>query len=150
MSSWFLIMVRLWHWTVMCFRPKHRVRCYRNAVFCYYHSVCKGMGTGSVDQGMVLCGSSVLLCCLSAGMMIESMAGKSGALHGLFHDATPFTFSEDQPAAAYFGDLLRAGNATCSSRLGTEPRQVGNATCSSELGTEPRQMLGKSRFWQTS
>ena len=150
MSSWFLIMVRLWHWTVMCFRPKHRVRCYRNAVFCYYHSVCKGMGTGSVDQGMVFCGSSVLLCCLSAGMMIESMAGKSGALHGLFHDATPFTFSEDQPAAAYFGDLLRAGNATCSSQLGTEPRQVGNATCSSELGTEPRQMLGKSRFWQTS
>ena len=43
-------------------------------------------------------------------MMIESMAGKSGALHGLFHDATPFTFSEDQPAVAYFGDLLRAGN----------------------------------------
>ena len=76
----------------------------------------------SVDQGMVLCRSSVLLCCLSAGMVIESMAGKSGALHGLFHDATPFTFSEEQPAAAYFGDLLRAGNATCSSELGTEPR----------------------------
>lgn len=44
-----------------------------------------------------------------AGMMIESMAGKSAALHGMFHDATPFTFSEDQPAPAYFGELLRAG-----------------------------------------
>ena len=48
-----------------------------------------------------------------AGMMIESMAGKSGALHGLFHDATPFTFSEEQPAAEYFGDLLRAGMMCC-------------------------------------
>nr|KAG5708313.1 hypothetical protein BaRGS_034344 [Batillaria attramentaria] len=41
-------------------------------------------------------------------MMIESMAGKSAALHGMFHDATPFTFSEDQSAADYFGELLSA------------------------------------------
>lgn len=45
----------------------------------------------------------------STGMMIESMAGKSAALHGICHDATPFTFSEDNPAVAYFGDLLVKG-----------------------------------------
>ena len=36
-------------------------------------------------------------------MMIETMAGKSAALHGLCHDATPFTFSEDNSAVDYFG-----------------------------------------------
>lgn len=46
---------------------------------------------------------------MTIGMMIESMAGKSAALHGLCHDATPFTFSEDQPAVDYFGKLLTAG-----------------------------------------
>lgn len=44
-----------------------------------------------------------------SGMMIESMAGKSAALHGIYHDATPFTFSEDQSATEYFGNLLSAG-----------------------------------------
>ena len=42
--------------------------------------------------------------------MIESMAGKSAASHGLCHDATPFTFSEDQPAIDYFGKMLTSGN----------------------------------------
>ena len=42
-------------------------------------------------------------------MMIESMAGKSGALHGVCHDATPFQFSEDEPAIDYFGKLLVKG-----------------------------------------
>lgn len=46
---------------------------------------------------------------LSTGMMIESMAGKAAALHGLYLDATPFTFSEDQPASDYFGSMLTAG-----------------------------------------
>ncbi|XP_022087163.1 DNA-directed RNA polymerase I subunit RPA2-like [Acanthaster planci] len=45
---------------------------------------------------------------MTIGMMIESMAGKSSCLHGLCHDATPFTFSEDQPAVDYFGRLLCA------------------------------------------
>ena len=44
------------------------------------------------------------------GMMIESMAGKSAALHGLCHDATPFTFSEEDPAIDYFGQMLTRGN----------------------------------------
>lgn len=46
-------------------------------------------------------------------MMIECMAGKSAAVHGLVHDATPFKFSEDDPAIDYFGKLLQAGNMNC-------------------------------------
>ncbi|XP_005098273.1 DNA-directed RNA polymerase I subunit RPA2 [Aplysia californica] len=46
---------------------------------------------------------------MTIGMMIESMAGKAGALHGLNLDATPFTFSENQPAVDYFGQMLTAG-----------------------------------------
>ena len=42
-------------------------------------------------------------------MMIESMAGKSASLHGICHDATPFTFSEDTPAINFFGDHLVKG-----------------------------------------
>ncbi|XP_071378685.1 DNA-directed RNA polymerase I subunit RPA2 isoform X4 [Centroberyx affinis] len=45
---------------------------------------------------------------MTIGMLIESMAGKSGALHGLSHDATPFTFSEEASALEHFGDMLRA------------------------------------------
>ncbi|XP_077978209.1 DNA-directed RNA polymerase I subunit RPA2-like [Glandiceps talaboti] len=44
---------------------------------------------------------------MTIGMMIESMAGKAGASHGLCHDATPFMFSEDNPAINYFGQLLK-------------------------------------------
>lgn len=46
---------------------------------------------------------------MTIGMLIESMAGKSAALHGLSHDATPFTFSEENAALEYFGEMLRAG-----------------------------------------
>ena len=42
-------------------------------------------------------------------MMIESMAGKAGALHGMYFDSTPFTFSENQPAIDHFGQMLTAG-----------------------------------------
>ncbi|KAG5266530.1 hypothetical protein AALO_G00233170 [Alosa alosa] len=45
---------------------------------------------------------------MTIGMLIESMAGKSAALHGLCHDATPFSFSEKHQALGYFGDSLRA------------------------------------------
>ncbi|XP_053316124.1 DNA-directed RNA polymerase I subunit RPA2 [Spea bombifrons] len=45
---------------------------------------------------------------MTIGMLIESMAGKSAALHGLCHDATPFTFSEDNSALEYFGEMLKA------------------------------------------
>ncbi|XP_072103195.1 DNA-directed RNA polymerase I subunit RPA2 [Mobula birostris] len=45
---------------------------------------------------------------MTIGMLIESMAGKSAAMHGLCHDATPFTFSEENSALEYFGKMLHA------------------------------------------
>ena len=47
-----------------------------------------------------------------AGMLIEIMAGKAGALHGVHQDASPFEFDEDQPAVDYFGDQLKKANCT--------------------------------------
>ena len=43
-------------------------------------------------------------------MMIETMAGKSACLNGVVYDATPFTYSEDDPAVNYFGNLLKQCN----------------------------------------
>ena len=43
-------------------------------------------------------------------MMIEVMAGKSAAIHGIVHDASPFRFSEDNPGIDYHGRLLEKGN----------------------------------------
>ncbi|XP_056327098.1 DNA-directed RNA polymerase I subunit RPA2 [Danio aesculapii] len=45
---------------------------------------------------------------MTIGMLIESMAGKSASLHGLCHDATPFTFSEENSALEHFGEMLKA------------------------------------------
>lgn len=42
-------------------------------------------------------------------MWVESMAGKSGALHGITHDSTSFIFGDEKPAADYFGTLLTKG-----------------------------------------
>ncbi|XP_058802339.1 DNA-directed RNA polymerase I subunit RPA2 [Phymastichus coffea] len=46
---------------------------------------------------------------MTIAMMIEVMAGKSGAIHGLVHDATPFRFSEEDTVVEYFGKLLEQG-----------------------------------------
>jgi DNA-directed RNA polymerase I subunit RPA2 len=47
---------------------------------------------------------------MTVGMLLESMAGKAGAIHGLDQDGTPFMFSEDDTAVDYFGkQLLGAG-----------------------------------------
>ncbi|KAM6496181.1 DNA-directed RNA polymerase I polypeptide 2, partial [Amanita muscaria] len=47
---------------------------------------------------------------MTIGMLVESMAGKSGAMHGLAQDATPFQFTEEDTAVDYFGkQLLAAG-----------------------------------------
>ncbi|XP_071441340.1 DNA-directed RNA polymerase I subunit RPA2 [Hetaerina americana] len=61
---------------------------------------------------------------MTIAMMIECMAGKSGALHGIVHDATPFRFSEkeDNIAIDYFGKLLEAGGY---SYYGTERMYSG-------------------------
>jgi len=47
---------------------------------------------------------------MTIAMMIEQMAGKSGAIHGKVHDATPFTFSEDadNDAITYFAEQLES------------------------------------------
>lgn len=44
---------------------------------------------------------------MTIAQMIESMAGKAGALHGHPQDSTPFQFSEEQTAADFFGHQLR-------------------------------------------
>ncbi|XP_011868721.1 PREDICTED: DNA-directed RNA polymerase I subunit RPA2 [Vollenhovia emeryi] len=46
---------------------------------------------------------------MTIAMMIEVMAGKSAAVHGLVHDATPFRFDEENTAINYFGKLLELG-----------------------------------------
>lgn len=47
---------------------------------------------------------------MTIGMFVESLAGKSGALHGHYQDATPFKFSEDYAANEFFGqELVQAG-----------------------------------------
>eukprot|EP00299_Pterocystis_sp_00344_P015212 c7588_g1_i1.p1 GENE.c7588_g1_i1~~c7588_g1_i1.p1 ORF type:complete len:1139 (-),score=279.91 c7588_g1_i1:9-3035(-) len=45
---------------------------------------------------------------MTIGMLIESIAAKSGALHGSFQEATPFTFSEDNRAIDHFASQLRS------------------------------------------
>lgn len=66
---------------------------------------------------------------MTIGMFVESLAGKSGALHGLAQDATPFRFGEDCTAADYFGQQLRAAGYNY---YGNEPMYSGIA------GTEMR------------
>jgi DNA-directed RNA polymerase I subunit RPA2 len=45
---------------------------------------------------------------MTIGMLIESMAGKSGALNGFFQDASPFQFHEENRVIDYIGEQLRA------------------------------------------
>lgn len=59
---------------------------------------------------------------MTIGMFIESLAGKSGALHGLAQDSTPFKFNEQNTAADYFGhQLMKAGY----NYFGNEPMYSG-------------------------
>ena len=57
------------------------------------------------------------------GLVVHNcMAGKSGALHGMRQDSTPFQFSEQHRAVDYFGEeLVRAGY----SYVGSEPMYSG-------------------------
>jgi DNA-directed RNA polymerase I subunit RPA2 len=59
---------------------------------------------------------------MTIGMFIESLAGKSGALHGLAQDCTPFTFSEDNTAGDFFGEQLRQAGYNF---YGNEPMYSG-------------------------
>ena len=46
---------------------------------------------------------------MTIGMLIESMAGKAGAVHGHFQDATPFSFHEKDRAVDHIGEQLLKG-----------------------------------------
>ena len=59
---------------------------------------------------------------MTIGMFVESLAGKSGALHGLAQDCTPFTFSEDNTAGDFFGEQLRQAGYNF---YGNEPMYSG-------------------------
>ena len=59
---------------------------------------------------------------MTIGMFIESMAGKSGALHGICQDATPFKFNEQQTAADFFGEQLKQAGYNY---YGNEPMYSG-------------------------
>lgn len=59
---------------------------------------------------------------MTIGMLIESMAGKSGALHGCYQDSTPFQFYEKDRAVDYFGEQLKAAGY---SYYGSEPLYSG-------------------------
>ena len=65
---------------------------------------------------------------MTIGMLIESMAGKSGALHGVFQDATPFSFHEsgDKLAIDYFGEQLQKAGFNY---YGSEPLYSGVSGC---------------------
>ena len=59
---------------------------------------------------------------MTIGMMIEFMAGKTGALYGTAHDATPFQFDQNQSAIDYYGKLLQKAGY---SYYGTESMYSG-------------------------
>ena len=59
---------------------------------------------------------------MTIGMLVESLAGKSGALHGLSQDSTPFQFSEDDTACDFFGEQLRRAGYNF---YGNEPMYSG-------------------------
>jgi DNA-directed RNA polymerase I subunit RPA2 len=65
---------------------------------------------------------------MTIGMLVESMAGKAGALHGMYQDATPFQFHEngDKISVDYFGEQLRAAGYNY---YGSEPLYSGVSGC---------------------
>ncbi|OQO04005.1 DNA-directed RNA polymerase I subunit RPA2 [Cryoendolithus antarcticus] len=70
---------------------------------------------------------------MTIGMFVESLAGKSGALHGMAQDSTPFKFKdhEGETAVEYFGhQLKRAGY----NFYGNEPMYSG--ITGEELGAD--------------
>ncbi|KAG5182121.1 DNA-directed RNA polymerase I complex subunit Rpa2 p [Tribonema minus] len=59
---------------------------------------------------------------MTIGMLIESMAGKAGALHGHFQDATPFSFHEKNRVIDHFGEQLKSAGYAY---YGSEPLYSG-------------------------
>lgn len=59
---------------------------------------------------------------MTIGMFVESLAGKSGALHGIAQDSTPFKFTEEHTAVDYFGHQLKKAGYNY---YGNEPMYSG-------------------------
>jgi DNA-directed RNA polymerase I subunit RPA2 len=59
---------------------------------------------------------------MTIGMLVESMAGKAGACHGVYQDSTPFQFHEKQYAFEYFGEQLQKAGYNY---YGSEPLYSG-------------------------
>lgn len=59
---------------------------------------------------------------MTIGMLIESIAGKAGAMHGIAQDATPFTYSEQDTPIEFFGEQLKAAGYN---HVGNEPMYSG-------------------------
>ncbi|KAI9668719.1 MAG: DNA-directed RNA polymerase I subunit RPA2 [Trizodia sp. TS-e1964] len=59
---------------------------------------------------------------MTIGMFVESLAGKSGSLHGLAQDSTPFKFDEESTALEYFGHQLKKAGYNY---YGNEPMYSG-------------------------
>ncbi|GLD94016.1 hypothetical protein PINS_up002627 [Pythium insidiosum] len=59
---------------------------------------------------------------MTIGMLIESMAAKTGALKGKYMDATPFQFSEKDRVIDYFGEQLKEHGYNY---MGSEPLYSG-------------------------
>ncbi|KAL7753220.1 hypothetical protein RI367_000995 [Sorochytrium milnesiophthora] len=59
---------------------------------------------------------------MTIGMFVEQLAAKSGALHGISQDATPFKFNEDHPSSAFFGEQLKKAGYNY---YGNEPMYSG-------------------------
>ncbi|KAL8691368.1 MAG: hypothetical protein Q9218_003388 [Villophora microphyllina] len=59
---------------------------------------------------------------MTIGMFIESLAGKSGALHGLAQDSSPWRFDEENTAGDFFGQQLKAAGYNY---YGNEPMYSG-------------------------
>ncbi|KAF2720104.1 beta and beta-prime subunits of DNA dependent RNA-polymerase [Polychaeton citri CBS 116435] len=70
---------------------------------------------------------------MTIGMFVESLAGKSGALHGLAQDSTPFKFKdrEGETAVEFFGHQLKAAGYNY---YGNEPMYSG--ITGEELGAD--------------
>ena len=59
---------------------------------------------------------------MTIGMLVESLAGKSGALHGIAQDSSPWNFDEENTAGDFFGDQLVAAGYNF---YGNEPMYSG-------------------------
>lgn len=59
---------------------------------------------------------------MTIGMFVESLAGKSGVLHGIAQDSSPWRFNEQDTAVDYFGEQLRTAGYNYH---GNEPMYSG-------------------------